>query len=515
MSKISDYRIEKFVSLKDTPNEYVPGKYVTVEADGIDYGDVDTSTSGVSGGGLNYNYYFDTSTSGTLASGIIRLNSDNYPAVSKIDISYYDKDGNDLSDWINSWDDSDKSIKGTLTLQSATKVNKYAMFKLTETLDTTFGSGKDGDVTISGSVNLNTTAIADGRTYPDMVAYSVSSVGANSCQTTETPNGIEAGDAVLLINLQGSSNTQVDNVGNFEVFIVDNIVSTTVVFKSSKSKYYGNNGGDTNIGTATTNQRVMLMRIPQYNVLTLNSGASITCNAWNDKKYGVVAVMCKTSADIIGDINVNGKGYKAPGTMWYAGESYGGGPVRDARPNLGGGGVGQPGHPEGGGGSYGTRGVSTQYASAGYTYGSVELDKVYFGSGGGDTPGGGDGGGINLMFIKELNIYGNVYCKGLSGGAGGSGGSVLIKTNRLSMNSGHITSIGGSGSDNHHGSGGAGRIAIYYNALMDSLSNVNPTPYTDSLTSGADQIEYNLDWLNNSGKFDDNEEVIVSYAYNY
>jgi len=36
MSKISDYRIEKFVSLKDTPNEYVPVKYVTVEADGID-----------------------------------------------------------------------------------------------------------------------------------------------------------------------------------------------------------------------------------------------------------------------------------------------------------------------------------------------------------------------------------------------------------------------------------------------------------------------------------------------
>jgi len=25
MSKVSDYKIEKFVSLKDTPNEYVPG----------------------------------------------------------------------------------------------------------------------------------------------------------------------------------------------------------------------------------------------------------------------------------------------------------------------------------------------------------------------------------------------------------------------------------------------------------------------------------------------------------
>jgi len=515
MSKVSDYKIEKFVSLKDTPNEYVPGKYVTVEADGIDYGDVDTSTSGVSGGGLNYNYYFDTATSGTLASGTIRLDSDNYPAVSSIDISYHDKDDNDLSDWINSWDDSDKSIKGTLTLQSASKANKYAMFKLTETVDTTFGSGKDGDVTISGAINLNTTAVASGRTYADMIAYNVSTVGSNSCQTTETPNGIEAGDAVLLINLQGAGNSQVANTGNYEVFIVDNIVSTTVTFKSGKTKLYGNNGGDTNLGTGADKQKVMLMRIPQYDNLEITSAGSLTANNWNGSKYGVLAVMCKTAATIIGKIDMDIKGFRGGTAGGYnSGGSYGRNQANlGGAANLGGGGCHRG--DVGGGAGHATNGTGGVHPGA--SYGDQKLTKLYMGSGGGSgydsfhNREGGHGGGSVLLFAKDLDVYGTVS---VLGGVGigeageGSGGSVLIKSNKLSMHSGVVKS-------SVVGNASAGRIAIYYNALMDSLSNVTPTPYTDSLTSGADKIDYNVDWLNNSGKFDNNEEVIVSYAYNY
>jgi len=514
MSKYTDYietGAKKFVELEDTPDAYDPGKYVKVETDGLNYADVETSSSGVSGGGLNYNYYFDTSTSGTLASGTIRLDSDNYPAVSSVDISYHDKDNNDLSDWINSWDDSDKSIKGTLTLQSASKANKYAMFKLTETLDTTFGSGKDGDVTISGTVNLNTTAVASGRTYADMVAYSVSTVGANSCQTTETPNGIEAGDAVLLINLQGANSSNIDNSGNYEVFIVDSIVSTTVSFKSRKTKFYGNNGGDSNIGTGATNNKVMLMRIPQYDNLTINSGATLTASDWNSQRYGTICIMCKTKATIIGSILAS-KGYSGRDGD---GESYGGA----ANNNLGG------GHAiktmeYGGGGAYANNGTKYGPGGAGGTaYGTADLSKLYFGSAGGaghNTYDGGKGGGIVAVFAKEFDLYGSIRSNGWTGqtlGGDGAGGSVLIKSNKITMHSGQITAPAATGGTPADGS--VGRIAIYYNALMDSLSNVNPTPYTDSLTSGADKIDYNTSWLNNSGKFDNNEEVIVSYAYNY
>jgi len=513
MSKVSDYKIEKFVSLKDTPNEYIQGKYVTVEANGIDYGDVETSSSGSSGGGLNYNYYFDTATDGNIASGTVQLNSTNYPAVSTIDISYYDKDGNDLSNWINSWDDSDNSVKGTVTFQSVPHVNKYAMFKLSETLDTTFGSGADGDVTISGTVNLNTTAVTPGRTYADMIAYNVSSVGLASCQTTEIPNGIEANDAVLLINIQGAGNSQIDNVGNYEVFIVDSIVSTTVSFKSNKTKLYGNNGGDTNLGTGSDKQKVMLMRIPQYDNMTIQSGASITATTFDTAKYGIVCIMCKTKATIIGEINTDALGFEGGSQGGHTGASYGRGQIvtTSYNPNLGGGATIYSPSSAAGAGSYGSRGSAGNLTQS-YTYGNAELSKVYLGSGGGGHyhDAGGDGGGAIMIFAKELDVYNNISSLGSAGpaGTGGSGGSVLVKTNKITMNSGNISSYSSS-------NGGTGRIAIYYNALMDSLSNVNPTPYTDSLTSGADKVDYNTDWLNNSGTFEDGEEIIVSYAYNY
>jgi len=509
MAKVSDYRIEKFVSLKDTPNEYIEGKYVTVQSNGIDYGDVDTSSSGVSGGGLNYNYYFDTATDGNVASGTVQFNSVNYPAVSAINISYYDKDNNDLSNWINSWDDSDKSVKGTLTFQSATHPNKYAMFKLSETLDTTFGSGADGDVTISGVINLNTTAVASGRSYPDMVAYSVTSVGLSSCQTSEAPNGIEAGDAVLLINLRGAGNSQVDNVGNYEVFIVDSVVDTTVSFKSNKTKFFGNNGGDSNIGIGTgeTNQKVMLMRIPQYNNLTINSGGEIKGNDWDGWKYGVVCFMVKGSASLVGDIT-SPIGYRSGHDQ--NGESYGGWTY-----GLGGGGRYWTDGKPGGGGAYAVDGEDGT-GGGGTAYGVASLSKIYFGSAGGSEGyhSGGEGSGMVMVFAKTLDVYGTISSNGRPGdnsGGGGAGGSILIKSNKLTLHSSTIEALG----NTFRIDGSDGRIAIYYNALMDSLSNVTPTPYTDSLTSGADKIEYNNDWLNNSGNFTDGEEVIVSYAYNY
>jgi len=509
MSKISDYKIEKFTSLKDTPNTYDPGKYVKVLTNGLDYDVVNTSTSGSSGGGLNYNYYFDTAVTGTVASGCVQLNATNYPGVSEVNISYFDKDGNDLSNWINSWDDSDKSVKGTLTFQSVSYVNKYAMFKLEETANTVFGSGKDGDVTISGSVNLNTDIVASGRSYPDMVAYNVSSVGASSCQTMATPNGIVSGDAVLLINLQGAGSTQVDNVGNYEIFIVDSVVNTTVTFKSNKTKLYGNNGGDSNLGVSPSKQRVMLMRIPQYNNLTIESGAELSGKSWDGTKYGVVACMVKNSTSVIGSV-VSPIGYR--GTGDHDGESYGG------FSGLGGGHRYWSNGKGGGSGAYASNGLPGLNGGSpgGTAYGVADLSKIYFGSAGGaeSSNRGGHGGGIVLLFSKTLDVYGNISSNGTGGvnyGGSGAGGSILLKSNKLAVYSSTIEALGAT----RMNAGSNGRIAIYYNALMDSLSAVNPTPYTDSLTSGADKINYNVAWLNNSGKFNYNEEIIVSYAYNY
>jgi len=530
MSKYTDYvktGANKFVELQDTPDTYDPGKYVKVESNGLNYADVDATLSGIndSGGGLNYKYKFDTATSGTVTSGTFQFNNTNYRAASQINISYFDMNRTDLTTWINSWDDSDKAVKGTATFKAVRDDTKYVTYKLKETGGSMFGSGKDGDVTISGAVNLNTDTLIPGRTYPDMVAYSVTSVGASSCQVSETPNGIDVGDIVLLINLQGAGNYQVDNVGNYEFFTVDEIVATTIVFKEIKSKYYGNNGGDTNIGITTTNQRVMVMRVPQYNSFTVDVDSTVTVNAWDGVKYGVFCMKCAGEVLIKGTITTNALGYRPGWDHRTSGGSYGRGPGdydSDGVRNLGGGGSGvSPRAWAPGGGAYGTNGgvYTGATAQGGLAYGFSDLRKMYFGSasGGGSHYGvkvGGRGAGILAIIAKEINSYGSITCNGSIGEVGnGAGGSLLFKCNKISTNASTITADGAAGQS--AGMGGDGRIAIYHNILMDSFNNVSPTPYTSDLVIAGSSTEYNAEWLNGSGTFDDEEEVFVSYSYNY
>jgi len=515
MSKYTDYvktGANKFVELQDTPDTYDPGKYVKVESNGLNYGDVDATISGIndSGGGLNYKYLFDTATSGTIASGTVQFNNTNYRAASKINISYFDKDRADLTTWIDSWDDSDKSVKGTATFKAVRDDSKYVTYKLKETGGSMFGDGSDGAVVVSGTVNLNTTALAAGRTYPDMVSYNVSSVGSSSCQTTATPNGIAAGDAVLLINLQGASNSQINNVGNYEFFTVDSVVDTTIVFKESKTKNYGNNGGDTNLGTADSNQKVMLMRVPQYSSITIVSGGTLTTSAWSGTKDGVCCFKCSGTTDIRGSLTVDGLGFRSSASKKVSGGSYGRKPTYDSnqQPNLGGG--GGTGFSTGGSGGYATRGGSYE-GVGGYTYGISDLSKIYLGSAAGG-PTNKKGAGMIIIVTKELMMYGSITCKGAASASGGSGGSVLINANKVTMNSATINAKGGIGT---RSSGGDGRVAIYHNILMDSFSNVSPTPYTSDLVIAGSSTEYNAEWLNGSGTFDDEEEVFVSYSYNY
>ena len=528
MSNYTDYvktGANKFVELQDTPSTYDAGKYVKVESDGLNYSDVDATLSGIndSGGGLNYKYKFDTSISGTVVSGTFQFNNTNYRAVSKIGISYFDMNGADLTTWINSWDDSDKAVKGTATFKGVTDDTKYVTYKLKETGGSMFGDGSDGPVVVSGTVNLNTTALAAGRTYPDMVAYSVSSVGASSCQVAETPNGIAVGDAVLLINLQGAGSSQADNVGNYEIFTVDEVVSTTIVFKEEKTKLYGNNGGDSNIGTTGGTQRVMLMRVPQYSTLNIMSGGNITANAWDTSKYGVMCIKCSTLLKVIGSIAVDKLGFKGgtdaahePGGSYTQGVVYNG-----PNPNVGGGAHGSSSYPGGSGGSYGTRGEVGYHhvddfvvAGQSYTYGTADLSKVYLGSGGGGR--GLPGAGACILITKELELYGSITSAGDGPGydSSGSGGSILINTNKVTMNAGSITAHGGPRAYDG-GTGGDGRIAIYHNILMDSFSNVDPVPYTDDLIIAGSSTSYNAEWLNGNNTFDNDEEVFVSYSYNY
>ena len=168
-----------------------------------------------------------------------------------------------------------------------------------------FGAGEDGDLTVDGTYNINTNS-QPGRLFPDAVNFVVTEVGAAQVVVRGGVGGLEIGDEVLLINLQGDA-TNHGNVGNYEIKEVAriNYGQNTVFFTTSLTKIYGATDSNADI----TGQKIMLQRVPRYRSLTVNG--TLTADAWNGEKGGVMFVKVLGSAEILGTIDMTGKGYRA------------------------------------------------------------------------------------------------------------------------------------------------------------------------------------------------------------
>lgn len=342
------------------------------------------------------------------------------------------------------------------------------------------GSGADGNATAVSNTNLNTTSLV-GRGYGDMVCYNCSSVGVQGCTVTATPNGLVVGDEVLLINIRGvgyNGGTSVANEGNYETFIISEINGNNVSFTQEKTKFYGNDGGDTNIGIDTaTNQKVLLQRVPNYNNFTINNGITVTADTYGGPKGGILFCRVKDTLTINGSVNMDEKGPPGGGKKVVGG----GGP--NVNPD---GGIGHPSVS----GYTGTGGTGASHATLGGqgasaiapTYGNQELTSLHMGSGG-EARGGyaGRGGGVIAFFTHTLHFYGSLSAKGgppayaypYTTGGGGSGGSILLHAGVLYMHSSSTYALSG-------GNGGEGRLAIYYASLADAITGTDTTPYIDS-----------------------------------
>lgn len=361
-----------------------------------------------------------------------------------------------------------------------------------------------GSITISSSKNINTDTLTTGRSCADGgdgVAYSVTVLTTNTATLSASPAAgcLSANDRVMLINLQADG-TNLTNVGNYEFLVVSSVVTNTVTFTSNKTKYYGNGAvDDTNIGTATTTQRVILQRVPQYYNVTIQNGGTLTASGWDGVMGGVLAFYASGKVDVQsgGSIDMTGKGYRGGGANGYQGESYNKLGVQSTATNYGGGGGScwddlcwysktAPG------GSYGSIGDPGDCYGGGSIYGSPNLDKLFIGSGGGgNTYAGRNGGGILLTIANLMSLSGSVSNNGsswveLSGGAG-SGGSVYLKAVYLNIGSSLITAIGGAygffdyfdGCFESGGAGGVGRIHLKSNNISGTT---NPAAVTSSLS---------------------------------
>jgi hypothetical protein len=387
------------------------------------------------------------------------------------------------------------------------------------------------NLNVAGTTNLARDssmgrACADGG---DAVSYSVTALTTNGATLATVPSDgcLAPGDELLVINLQGTA-TDFVNVGSYELLHVSAVAGNSVTFSTAKARFYGNGAADdTNIGTARTNQRVMLQRVPNYQNVSVSTGGVLTGDAWDGVKDGVLFLRATGTVKVGGSVSMSGKGYAGGSrtttvnSTGMQGESIRGLGSRQSAPRDGGGGGGigdgngcQSYGVSGGGGGYGVVGNAGSSACsglAGATYGDLTLvTKLLLGSGGGsggtdnvlfdNPPGGfgGAGGGVLVILANQLRVSGavvaggdsgegdrgNVSCNGgsitdcwdFSGpGGGGSGGSILLDVVSAALGANRVTALGGSGGDGNDstagngGDGGSGRIAIrHQNAVTGS-----------------------------------------------
>ena len=272
----------------------------------------------------------------------------------------------------------------------------------------------------------------------------------------------------------------------------------------------------------------------KFNKVVVNSGATLTTQPWNGNIGGkllleALEVIIKSN----GKIDVDGKGYRggkaknkeSNGTA-YQGESLNGIGSMNTAANDGGGGGGigssSYGSNGGGGGGYGSKGNNAEpntYPNGtgnnpggigGNVYGDSKLSTLHLGSGGGSGhpynsangyTGGNGGGAIQITADKivighsgKITANGqnapsvnNDYC--VSGGGGGSGGSIYLKCKQL-INEGHVTAKGGTGAAkgneagspgicSNGGDGGSGRIRIDTSNLDRAGSIIPSVGYTE------------------------------------
>ena len=351
-----------------------------------------------------------------------------------------------------------------------------------------FGAGEDGDLTVGGTYNINTNS-QPGRLFPDAVNFVVTEVGAAQVVVRGGVGGLEIGDEVLLINLQGDA-TNHGNVGNYEIKEVAriNYGQNTVFFTTNLTKIYGATDSNGDI----TGQKIMLQRVPRYRSLTVNG--TLTADAWNGEKGGVMFVKVLQSTEVLGSINMDRKGYRS--ATYKAGESYTGPAVRQYTAN-GGGGAGydyQCGgssytyyHTVGAGGSYGTAGQSYSRGGSrigsgdpvGTTYGTADQARWFLGSAGGyatyhrcyrgrynccrATDSGSTAGGIAVLWSNGLSVRGTISSRAGNANLSGSGGSVFLRARSMNVGNNRVTAAA-------HTRGGHGRIRLDFFGLSGTTT---------------------------------------------
>ena len=166
-----------------------------------------------------------------------------------------------------------------------------------------FGSGNDGDYTAaaaSGPHDLATEGYAS--------SWNATRMGPDSVSVDNVLPTVAPGDEVLLMTLWSAEGK---TIGTWELQHVAEVATGRIVFTQPIQRIYGNGGANLDF----TNNRTIVQRVPNFQSVTVNDGASLTIAGptWNGSALeggtGVLAFRAKGTLRVLGSIDLSGRGF--------------------------------------------------------------------------------------------------------------------------------------------------------------------------------------------------------------
>ncbi len=328
--------------------------------------------------------------------------------------------------WLNLWRKYKASIAGGGGVTPPVVVNSPL-----------FGTGIDGDISVSADTNINTATISSTRSCADAKSYTV--VKFDSDTVVQVNEGVseacvKTGDEVLIIGLSGTE-TNVETVGNYETFIVASVAGDKITLNTPRTKPFG--------------AKAMVQRVPQYGNVNIAAGKNLYPSAWDGESGGVVFFRATGTVNVEGIIHADGTGYRGGIKCATASCNPGAGEgLFFLEGNDGKGG-------RGGDNNSDTYGYAGTFSGGGGDGGYYSTKKPGSGSQLIGATGGG-GGGNAVLTSAPANSGPKSF-----GGGGGGGGNATFGTGGKSVNS-SSSNDGVNGSDTSSGAGGnASRYELY------------------------------------------------------
>lgn len=218
-----------------------------------------------------------------------------------------------------------------------------------------------------------------------------------------TNDALSTGDLVLVYQAQGASFTDTsnaatygafsyDNAGHYEFAEVYSVSGNTITLCSNLTNTYTS----VRIFNNQPVYLVQVVRVPQYTLLTVNSGASVVAPAWDGNVGGIVALKVQGAVTVSGNIDVSGRGFRGgerSGDGGDVGSDYTGYVATATTPYCNGGSSGNAGNQCGAGKGESILGFTPEYNFFGG--GAYARGAPANGGGGGNIHNASGGGGAN------------------------------------------------------------------------------------------------------------------------